>query len=201
LRVDVVARIVEALGGRIDFVPRWQGGELDRLLNARHSALHDSVARALLRIGGWELAPEVSFSIRGERGVIDIFAWHAATRTLLVIELKTEIVDINELMGNVDRKRRLAPEIARERGWVPRVVAVWVIVADSTTNRRRVSSHRATLRAAFPSDGRTMSGWLARPAEVMKCLSFWSDDSNARTKGGLATVKRVRVPRTAPHAA
>ena len=53
--------------------------------------------------------------MRGERGVIDILAWHAATRTLLVIELKTEIVDINELMGTVDRKRRLAATVAREQ--------------------------------------------------------------------------------------
>lgn len=35
--------------------------------------------------------PEVSFSIYGQRGVIDILAWHAATRSLLVIELKTEM--------------------------------------------------------------------------------------------------------------
>lgn len=40
LRVDAVVRIFEALGGRIDFIARWQGGQLDRLLNARHSALH-----------------------------------------------------------------------------------------------------------------------------------------------------------------
>ena len=194
-----VVAILEALGGRIDFVPRWQGGELDRLLNARHSALHDSVARFLLRRGGWELAPEVSFSIRGERGVIDILAWHATSRTLIVIELKTEIVDINNLMGGVDRKQRLAGEIARQRGWTPAIVAAWVIVADSSTNRRRVAHHRATLRAAFPNDGRAIAGWLERPDSALRCLSFWSGDSNARTKGGLATVKRVR--RTRPIAA
>src|SRR5438128_7295664 len=78
--VDAVVRIVDALGGRIDFIVRWQGGELDRLLNARHSALHESVARSLRTLKGWEFAPEVSFNIRGERGVIDILAWHAATR-------------------------------------------------------------------------------------------------------------------------
>ena len=45
------------------------------------------------------LAPEVSFSIYGERGVIDILAWHPGRRALLIIELKTDIVDVNELVG------------------------------------------------------------------------------------------------------
>lgn len=106
LRLDDALRIFVALGARLDLVPRWQGGELDRLLNARHSAMHDSVARYLVSQDGWQFAPEVSFSIRGERGIIDILAWHPATRTVLVIELKTEIVHINELMGTIDRKRR-----------------------------------------------------------------------------------------------
>ena len=47
----------------------------------------------------WVVRPEVSFSIYGERGVIDVLAWHPARRAILVIELKTELVDINELMG------------------------------------------------------------------------------------------------------
>ena len=146
-------------------------------------------------MGEWLIAPEVSFAIRGERGVVEILAWHAPSRTLLVIELKTEIVDINELMGTIDRKRRLAPEIARARGWSPRVVAVWVIVGDSRTNRRRVQSHAATLRAAFPLDGRMIKSWLRSPAEGVRCLSFWTDPLGSARKPDVATVKRVRLRR------
>jgi transcriptional regulator with XRE-family HTH domain len=197
LRVEVLARIFQALGGRLDLVPRWQGGDLDRLLNARHAAMHESVARWFLGLPGWEIAPEVSFAIRGERGVVDILAWHAGTRTLLVIELKTEIVDISELMGTVHRKQRLATEIARERGWVPAAVGVWLLVADSATNRRRVARHSTSLRAAFPSDGRMIRGWLADPHGTVACLSFWSDAAHTRTKDGLATAKRVRRQRDA----
>lgn len=195
LRVDVVIRIVESLGGNIDFAVRWQGGELDRLLNARHSALHESVARRFGTFADWVIVPEVSFAIRGERGVIDILAWHEATRTLLVIELKTDIVDVNELMGTLDKKRRLAPDVAMTRGWRPNAVAVWVIVADGVRNRRRVESHAATLRAAFPTDGRAVAGWLARPVGSFRCLSFWSNAHGAGTKSSLATVRRVRRQR------
>jgi transcriptional regulator with XRE-family HTH domain len=194
LRLDLVLRMIEALGGRVAMQIQWQGGDLDRLLNARHSALHESVARSFVDLPGWILAPEVSFSIRGERGVIDVLAWHAATRTLLVIELKTEIVDVNELVGTVDRKRRLAVEIVRERGWLPTTIAVWVVVGESKTNRRRVQSHAAMLRAAFPADGRAISGWLSAPRRPIACLSFWSDAQHSGTKSHLATVKRVRRP-------
>jgi transcriptional regulator with XRE-family HTH domain len=194
LPVDVLVRVVEALGGRFDFVVRWNGGELDRLLNARHSALHESVARTFQALDGWVIAPEVSFSIRGERGIIDILAWHPATRALLVIELKTEIVDVNELMGTVDRKRRLAAVVARERGWIARTVSVWVIVGDSKTNRRRAWSHTTTLRAAFPIDGRSIRPWLRRPPGPVACLSFWTYRRSADAKSQVATVKRVRGP-------
>ena len=37
------------------------------------------------------LVPEVSFSIYGERGVIDMLLWHPARRALLVVELKTGV--------------------------------------------------------------------------------------------------------------
>jgi hypothetical protein len=188
-----VIRIVDALGGNIDFVVRWQGGELDRLLNARHSAMHESVARRFRGLVGWETAPEVSFAIRGELGVIDILGWHAATRTVLVIELKTDIIDVNALMATLDRKRRLAATVAGERGWLAATVAVWLVVADSVMNRRRVRSHAAVLRTALPADGRTVGGWLTSPNGPLRCLSFWSYDRTGNVRSGLATTRRVRV--------
>jgi hypothetical protein len=79
--------------------------------------LHESVAEALRRRWpAWILAPEATFSIYGERGAIDILAWHPGRRVVLVIELKTDVVDLNELLGTLDRKRRLARTIASERG-------------------------------------------------------------------------------------
>lgn len=96
--------ITAAVGARLDTIVRWQGGDLGRLLNARHSAMHEVIARLFESLDGWTIEPEVSFSIYGERGVIDILAWHPVRRSLLVIELKTELVDLNDLMGSVDRK-------------------------------------------------------------------------------------------------
>ncbi|HEX5466628.1 MAG TPA: helix-turn-helix transcriptional regulator, partial [Candidatus Limnocylindrales bacterium] len=184
-------RIASVLDIRVDVVPRWRGGELDRLINAGHSALHEEVARYLTELGGWELAPEVSFAIYGERGIIDILAWHAASRTLLVIELKTEVVDVQATLGTFDRKIRLASRIAAERGWRPETVAGWLIVAHSTTNRRRIAAHRTMLRAALPLDGRSMRGWLRQPAGPVRALSMWSVARPGSTGSSLAPAKRV----------
>ena len=178
------------LGVHIDLVPRWRGGDLGRLLNARHAALHEAVARWFReRWPRWELAPEVSFSIYGERGVVDLFAWSAADRALLVVELKTELVDVNELVGTLDRKRRLAREIVRERGWQPDVIGSWIVVSATGSTRRHVATHATFLRSAFPGDGRVLGRWLARPEHGVRALSLeWFGAAMAAG----AAVRRVR---------
>ena len=183
--VGTLRRVAGALEIRLDLVPRWRAGDLDRLLNAGHAALHESVAREFARrFPAWTLAPEVSFSIYGERGIVDILGWHAATGGVLVIELKTAIVDVNELLGTADRKRRLAPQMARERGWTATGPAsLWVIVTEGRTNRRRLDAHRAVLRNALPADGRAMRRWLKAPTAAMSGISTWAGESDPRSRG------------------
>lgn len=72
--LDTIRRMAQVLDVRLDLVARWRGGELHRLLHARHSALHESVAVYLASLAEWQFLPEVSFAIYGERGVIDILA-------------------------------------------------------------------------------------------------------------------------------
>lgn len=186
-------RVSAVLDIRVDVVARWRGGELDRLVNAGHSALHESVARHFAGLDGWQVAPEVSFAIFGERGVIDILAWHAPSCCLLVIELKTVIVDVQAMVGGVDRKHRLARTIARERGWLARDVSCWVIVAHDRTNQRRIEARREMLRAAFPQDGRVMRGWLRVPSGSVSALSMWTDVSGS--SAGPARRQPIRVGR------
>lgn len=178
-RLRAVARV---LGIRIDLVALWRGSDLTRLLSSRHSALHESVARHFERLPDWVIAPEVSFSVYGERGVIDILAYHAASGSLLVIELKTSIVDVNELVGTLDRKVRLAPRIASERGWPAREASRWVIVTSGKTNQRRIEAHRSMLRAALPHDGHVMRRWLANPEGAVSALSMWSSVAPVDTR-------------------
>jgi transcriptional regulator with XRE-family HTH domain len=183
--VDSIRAAAAVLDIRVDVVPRWRGGDLDRLLNARHSALHEEVARWFKsRYPAWELAPEVSFAIYADRGIVDILAWHPGRRAILVIELKTQITDVNELLGTFDRKRRLAKQIANSRGWDATTVSAWLIVADSRTNRRRIETHETMLRAALPGSTRGMRAWLKDPVLPFGALSFWPG-RRARLPAGL----------------
>jgi transcriptional regulator with XRE-family HTH domain len=192
VRVGQLQAIAVALQADLDIVLRWNGTELDRLLNAGHSAMHELVV-GTLTAAGWEVVPERSFSIWGERGVIDIVAWLAPSRTLLIVELKTEIVDVQRLIGTVDRYRRLAPQMVRDLGWEPVTVGAWVAVAESPTNRRRLGEHAGVLRAAFPSDGRTVAGWLRRPSGPLLALSFLSDARVANRTAARSSRRRVRA--------
>jgi Helix-turn-helix. len=187
-------KIADALEIRLDIVAWWRGGDLDRMLNSKHAALAEDVVAWLTELRGWEIRPEVSFNIGGERGVIDLVAWHAATRTLLVIELKTELVDIGELLGTFDRKRRLAWRVAATLGWRPETVGVALLIREGRTNRRRVAMHEHTLRAAMPDDGRRLRAWLAAPAGPVAALGFVPDRQRATVRRGSATTRRVRVP-------
>jgi len=187
--------VVRALNASFEVRLRWHGGDLDRLVNARHAAMHESLARRFSRLPGWTLAPEVSFSVYGERGIIDAIAWHEATRTLLVIELKTELVDMSDLVGTMDRRRRLAPTIARGRGLLPAAVGTLVLVAESRTNRRRLAEHATMLRTAFPADGRRVRRWINRPRGRIDALGFLPDDRAASVRRGMASVRRVNPAR------
>ena len=192
--IETLRRVLAVLDIRLDLVPRWHGGDLDRLLNARHSALHEEVARWLAdRYPDWVVAPEVSFSIYGERGVVDMLAWHPARRAVLVVELKTDIVDVNELLGTHDRKRRLAKPIAKERGWPAELVGSALIVAAGRTNRRRMDAHEAALRNSLPDDGRRLRAWLNDPVGGCNAQLMW-----VLTRAGTMPVVQRRVRQAAP---
>ncbi|HXQ95398.1 MAG TPA: helix-turn-helix transcriptional regulator [Candidatus Acidoferrales bacterium] len=170
--IERTRRIAAALEARVSVDLRWRGGEIARLLDQRHAAMQEGLAARLGRLVGWQFVAEASFSVYGERGSIDLLAWHAQRQALLVIELKSELPDLQDLLATLDRKRRLAPVIAGERGWRPRVVAAWVVLEESHGNRRRVATHEAVLRHSYPVGARQMSRWLVRPDSPVAALSF-----------------------------
>ena len=190
--IATLRRVAEALGARLDMIVRWQGADVGRLLDARHAAMHESIAALIGSLDGWQFEPEVSFSISGERGIIDILAWHPGRRMLLVIELKTEIVEVSGLLGSMDQRRRLAREIGTRFGWDALAVSSWVVVADSRTNRRALAAHAGVLRAKFPLDGRGIRRWLSDPVGRVDALSFLPERHAAALRRPVAPTRRVR---------
>lgn len=192
LPLDIVRAVTSVLEIRLDLAAAWRGGNLDRVLNARHSALHERLATRLAGELGWVSAAEVSFSIWGERGVIDRLAFHAGRQMLAVFELKADLSDPAGLVAQVDRYRRLAPEIARAREWEARAISCWAVVADTDTNRRRLAEHRSLLRGAFPADGRVLGEWLRDPLDRLDGLTFLAYPRRQTHTRSLSSVKRVR---------
>jgi transcriptional regulator with XRE-family HTH domain len=197
--------VAEKLGVSLEFLARSSGGDLDRVVSARHAALGERVAAWIACQPGWRGVGEVSFSIYGERGIVDLLAWHDATGSIVVIELKTAIVDVDELIGTLDRKRRLATRIAADRGWTARSVSSWLIVGDSRTNRRRVAEHRNLLDSALPRDGRSLATVFRQPERGLESgIAFWPNLPGAGVRREIASRQRVvkRNPSVggAPHA-
>ena len=183
-------RVAAVFEVRLVLEPRWRGAALDRFLGSRHAAMSEAVTRVLTD-AGWEVRPEVSFNHFGERGVVDLVAWHAESRTVLLIELKTELADVNDLLATTDRRRRLARVIVEPFGWEPVRIGQWVVVAEGRTNRRRLEQHRTVLRAAFPADGRSVGGWLAAPDSPVSALWFLPDSDRSSKGHGLAPSLRA----------
>lgn len=171
LQVRWLDRAAAALGATIEIRLRWHGEHLERLLDEAHAAIVDRTV-SMLRATGWEVAVEVSFSIWGERGSIDVLAYKASQGILLVIEVKSVIPDSQSTLHDLDRKARLAAKVAADRGWEVGLVARLLVVGDSATSRRRVERLAATYQAAFPMRARAVTHWLSAPEGPMSGLLF-----------------------------
>jgi len=159
--VDALVRAATSVGGSIRLQLSVPGGDLHRLLDADHARLQADW-KAWLARAGWTVEAEVTFNHYGERGSIDLFAWYPATGACLVIELKTVLVDIQDLLAGLDRKERIGRSLASERGWRAISVVPVLLVAEGSTARRRLAEH-ASLFERFDLRGRTALSWLRQP--------------------------------------
>jgi transcriptional regulator with XRE-family HTH domain len=192
-KLDAVCR---ALGADLDIKVRWHGEALDRLLDEAHAAVVERIVALLTRFG-WKTWLEVTFSIYGERGSIDVLAWHATTGTLLVIEVKAVVADAQGTLSPLDRKVRLAPQIARDRRLEPAATARLLVIADSMENRRRIDRFASLFAAALPARGWTVRRWLQMPTEPIAGLIFVSDSTKSGTRRTSTGRQRVNPRRTA----
>jgi transcriptional regulator with XRE-family HTH domain len=172
LRLRTIDAILRALGARLDVRAMWNGPELDRLLDAAHAAIGASVKRRLER-WGWVVRVELSYSRYGERGRIDLVAWHPATGILVVIEIKTDLVDVQDLLGSLDAKARLARHAVERFGWDVRAVVPAIVFLDDRTIRNRVA-RVDTLFDAFSLRGRAAMSWMRNPTAAPSGLLWFT---------------------------
>lgn len=192
--IKLLRRVAQALDAELAILVRWRGGDLDRLLDEDHARLIGQVI-LILKAAGWHLRTEVTYAWYGERGSIDILAWHPGMRTILVIEVKTDLVSVEETIRRHDEKSRLAARVARDQfGWHAARVARILVLPEHSTARRRVERHAAVLAAAYPARGTALRRWLREPTSDLSGLLFLSAD---RTGARSSVRKRVRCTKVA----
>jgi hypothetical protein len=76
------------------------------------------------------------------------------------------------MLVSLDRKGRLAREIAPQRGWQPQTVTRLLVLPDDRTARRRVAALERTFGAALPARTAEIRRWLKAPAGTMHGSRF-----------------------------
>lgn len=199
LRLREVAAIAGALGGRLDVRLFWNGPELDRLLDEGHAALGAAVKRRL-EGWGWLVRVEVSYSHFGERGRVDLLAFHPVTGVPLVIELKTLLVDVQALLGSLDVKVRLGRRVADRFGWQVRTTLPAIVFLEHSATRKRLA-RVAPLFDRFDRRGRSAISWLRHPTRTGASGLLWFTPVSHGTSARLPSLgarQRVRQPRRCP---
>ena len=191
--IQTLRQVAAAAGVSLPFAPRWRGVDLTKLLDERHARTVRDVVARLQRLG-WIAVPEHTFNEWGEGGSIDVLAWHPDARALLVVEIKTVVADLQDLLAAFDRKRRLAPGCARRLGWNQLLVGALIVMPAETQARNAVARFSPVFDAAYPSRGLPVQRWLRRPERDIRGIWFLNispGDAKHRRGGSM----RVRPKR------
>jgi len=185
-------RVAAKLGVRLTVVAQWQGGEGDRLLDRAHASVVEHVV-AFLQEANWQVFPEFTFNVYGDRGSVDILAWHPAERTLLIVEVKSTLTDLQAMLSSMSKKVRVVPGVVRDsHGWQPRSVAVVLVAAGTHGNRAIVARHAATFDASLPARSHEVRSWMRRPKGSLAGIWFVSP-RNLPAAATAGTRVRVRA--------
>jgi transcriptional regulator with XRE-family HTH domain len=180
--IGAASRVAEAIGATLLVELRWHGADLDRLIDGLHAALVRAIAVRLERLG-WIVYVEMSFNHFGDRGRCDLVAWHPRTSTLLIVEAKTRIGDVQETLGRLDVKQRLGGEIARQLGLRrPATIATALVLTENGANRRVVRDFEPLFRR-FSARGRGAVAWIRQPTQGTSGLLWFEspDAASSRT--------------------
>jgi transcriptional regulator with XRE-family HTH domain len=194
LTLATIRRCLDAIDVHLEMRASWHGPELDRLLDENHAALQAAWAERIRR-WGWQVWTEASYSRYGERGRVDLLAWHAAREILLVVEVKVTLADAQEALGTLDAKARLGPFLSQQLSLPrPRAVVPAFIFQEDMTTRRRIE-RLASLFDRYSLRGRAAISWLRQPGVAVPTgLLIFSGANRGSVRG--PGWQRVRAQRT-----
>ena len=186
--VETLERHAAALDLRLHLRLDGRSGELVRLADEEHAVIVELLA-TWFSASGFAVEIEASFSEWGERGRIDLLAFDAPRRTIVIVEVKTLLLDLQDLLGATSVRERLAPTIARRRGWIVDRVVTMLALADVPATRAIVRRHPS----AFASFAVRRLGRRAVAANDR--ILVWVSPARAARPAWIAGRQRVRSPR------
>lgn len=152
-----IAVLIETMGGRLRIeVDAPFLGERRQQLDAVHSRMSGFVARRL-ESRGWRVATEVEVGGNRARGWIDLLAFDASSRLVIVIEIKTEIHDLGRIDRTLGWYEREAWAAARRLGWRPGSVTGCLLLLATQQNDADVRHNRESLDRLFPLRARMLT--------------------------------------------
>ena len=189
----LIRQVAAPLGVTVDLVLKWKGPELDRLIDARHARI---VKAVVSKLGPeWQPVVEYSFNNYGDRGSVDMLAWHAATGSLLLIEVKSELDGLESVLRPMDVKVRVVPAaIARERWWRAKALGSVLVLPDESTARRFVARMGPIFETALPAGTVAVRRWLRQPSGPLRGIWFLADTPARGAVRNPGSAGRVRRP-------
>ena len=192
----MIKKVAAPLGITVDLVLRWKGPELDRLVDARHARL---VKAVVSRLGpDWQVVVEYTFNHYGDRGSVDVLAWHAGARVLLLIEVKSELESLEAVLRSMDVKTRVVPALlARDRGWRGQSIGSVLVLPDDSASRTAVARSSPVFDVALPGRTIMVRRWLRKPVGPLRGIWFLAHTPTRRVARNPGSAGLVCHPRRA----
>lgn len=153
-------RLLDAMGARLLVTvdpPRVASARVHDPVHARCS---EHVVRRLRR-SGWEARTEAEVGGNRSRGWIDVLAFRRDSRCLLMLEIKTELLDIGQIERTMSWYEREAWTAAQRQGWRPASVTSVLLVLATEDAERVVRDFRVTFDDRFPGRANRLAVGIA----------------------------------------
>lgn len=197
-RIDVVslstaARFLDSMGIRPSLtLDHPLVARPDRQRDAAHARCLPYVAGRLARMG-WAVRREVEIHHGRSHGWIDIFAFHPATRSAVVVEVKSAIPDLGATQRTIGWYTRMAWDVGRSLGWPIRRVGAALLCLATVANEARLAENTDLIRQAFPVRAAGLIDWLTAPlADLSGPAVGFIDPRSRRARWLIATASEGR---------
>jgi len=166
--LETVGRLCTALDAEliVEIRPARLVGKSDQRDPAHAACV--AATRRILERAGWTTASEVEIVTGRAHGFVDLIAFDAVTKRLLVIEVKTEIRDVGGLERQTGWYLREAWAAAKRLEWKPLSVSGVVVCLATAAVDAVVIANRDELAAAFPIRGRAVRAVVLGGATIDK---------------------------------